>query len=76
MGKENKKGGVGRGREGILIMHQHTEEQSSCPEDEKQMNVSGDDQQISFNGRSLGNGKKQKWADEIKSSSAGDLYKA
>lgn len=57
-------------------MHQHTEEQSSYPEDGKHMEVSGHDQQISFNGRSLGNGKKQKLADEIKSSSAGGLYKA
>lgn len=56
-------------------MHQHTE-QSSYPEDEKHMNVSGDDQQIFFNGRPLGNGKKQKLADEIKSSSAGGLHKA
>lgn len=57
-------------------MHQNTEEQSTYPEDGKHMNVSGDDQQISFNGRPLGNGKKQKLADEIKSSSAGGLYKA
>jgi len=56
-------------------MHQHTE-QSSYPEDGKQMNVSSGDQQISFNARPLGNGKKQKLADEIKSSSAGGLYKA